>query len=285
MGVGAYLAWGIFPLYWPLLRPAGSIEILAHRIMWSLVFVVALLARSGKLGTLRRLGARRLRLLALAAVAIACNWGVYIWAVNHQHVVETALGYFVNPLVTVMLGVVVLGERPRRAHWIALTIAAVAVAALAFDYGRVPWIALALASTFSLYGLIKKQAGVGALESFSIETIVLASPAILYLGMQEARGVATFGHLSWKTNVLLASTGPLTALPLLCFAGAANRVPLTVLGALQYISPSLQFLCGVFILHEEMPPSRWIGFGLVWVALAVFAYDGVTRQARVPVAR
>lgn len=278
MGVGAYLAWGTFPLYWALLRQADALEILAHRVVWSLAFVTFLLARSRNLGALARLGPRRVGLLSVAAVLIAVNWGVYIWAVHHHHVVETALGYFVNPLMTVMLGVFVLKERPRRAHWIAITIAAVAVLVLTFDYGRVPWIAIALATTFALYGLTKKRVGASALESLSLETMVLALPALAYLGVLEARGTATFGHLSWKMNVLLAATGPLTALPLLCFAGAANRVPLTVLGALQYISPSLQFLCGVVVFHEAMPPSRWVGFGLVWVALLVFAYDGLTRS-------
>jgi chloramphenicol-sensitive protein RarD len=280
LGAAAYLMWGVLPLYWPLFRPASAIEILAHRVVWSLGTVALLLARARNLGAVLRIGARRARLLAMAAVFIAVNWGVYIWAVNHQHVVETALGYFVNPLVTVMLGVFVLGERLRRMQWIAIAIAAVAVTVLAIDYGRLPWIAIALAFSFALYGLLKKKAGVGALESLALETAVLAAPAALYLATREVRGVATFGHVSWKLNLLLMSSGAVTTIPLLCFAAAANRVPLSTIGALQYIAPILQFLSGVFVLHEAMPASRWAGFVLVWVALVVFVFDGVLARSR-----
>lgn len=280
MGLAAYGFWGFLPLYWPLLRPAGAVEILAHRISWSLLVVALLLARARSLGALRTLGAARTRLLAMAAALLAVNWGVYIWAVSLHRVVETALGYFINPLVTVLLGVLVLGERLRRTQWGALALAAMAVAVLAFDYGGLPWISIVLACSFGLYGLLKKKAGVGAVESLAIETAVLAVPALGYLALLEARGTATFGHVSSSTSLLLVSTGAITTIPMLCFAGAANRVPLTTLGPLQYLAPTLQFLCGVYAFHEEMRPSRWLGFGLVWAALAVFALEGALLRHR-----
>lgn len=280
LGTVAYLLWGIFPLYWPLLRPAGAIEILAHRVVWSLVFVAALLARAGGLGRLRSIGRRRGALLGAASAFIALNWGLYIWAVNAHHVVETALGYFMNPLVTVTLGVVALGERLRRMQWAAIGLAAVAVVVLAVDYGRLPYVALTLATSFALYGLLKKRAAVGAVESLAVETMYLFLPALVLLVRQEVRGAATFGHAGAVTSLLLVSSGVVTAVPLLCFAGAANRVPLTTLGLLQYIAPILQFGCGVLVFHEDMPPSRWIGFGLVWSALALFVGEGVAHRRR-----
>jgi chloramphenicol-sensitive protein RarD len=281
-GVAAYLAWGIFPLYWPLLKPASAFEILAHRVTWSLAVMVVLLARTGGVRRLRRLEARKVRLLVMAACLVAFNWGLYIWAVNHGHVVETALGYFINPLVTVLLGVFVLAERLRRPQWIALGLAAVAVLVLAIDYGRVPWIALSLATSFAFYGLTKKRAGVGAIESLSVETGVLFLPALGFLLWLSHAGHAVFGQPPWTKSVLLASAGPATAIPLLCFGAAAIRVPLSMLGLLQYIAPTLQFLCGVVVFREEMPPSRWFGFALVWMALIIFSVDGIARRPRSP---
>lgn len=277
MGIAAYLAWGVLPLYWPLFRPAGAGEILAHRITWSVVFLAILLLRGGGLARLR-VGARRLWTLLGASCFIGVNWGLYIWSVNAGHVVEAALGYFINPLVTVVLGVVVLGERLRRAQWAALALAAGAVAVLTLDYGRPPWIALALASTFALYGLLKKRAGVGAVESLTIETSALVLPAVAYIVWLDRTGAGVFVRGSWTTTALLVSSGVITALPLLAFAGAANRIPLRTLGPLQYISPSLQFLCGVLVYGEAMPPSRWIGFLLVWTSLGVFVADGVAAR-------
>ncbi|AKU93604.1 Protein rarD [Labilithrix luteola] len=277
MGVSAYVLWGIFPLYWPLLRPAKAIEILAHRITWSLLFVGFLLVRSGGLAKLRSLDKGRIRTLAAASCFIALNWGVYIWAVNHGHVLETSLGYFINPLVTMLLGVVVLREHLRRPQWIAIGLAGLAVAILTIDYGQPPWIAIVLALTFGGYGLLKKRAGVGAVEGLAVETALLFAPAVGYLASLEANGTGVFGHGSWTTTALLVSSGIVTAVPLLLFAGSANRMPLSMLGPLQYISPTLQFLCGVLAFHEAMPPSRWIGFLLVWSALGIFAADGVVR--------
>ncbi|WP_394840204.1 EamA family transporter RarD [Pendulispora rubella] len=279
-GICAYTSWGLFPLFWPLLKPAAAFEILAHRIVWSLVVMAILMARLRSLKWLRAIGMYRFRLLALAAGLVSVNWLTYIWAVNSHHVVETALGYFINPLVSVLLGVFFLGERVRRAQWAALGIAAIAVVVLTIDYGRLPWIALSLAFSFGLYGFVKKKAGVGALESLTVETGLLFLPALGYLLYVENTGHGTFGHVSGTKDLLLASCGILTAIPLLWFAAAANRVPLTSIGLLQYIAPTLQFLCGVVVMREEMPASRWMGFGLVWVGLAVFALESVFHRRR-----
>jgi chloramphenicol-sensitive protein RarD len=276
--LGAYGMWGLAPLYWPLVRRADAPEIVAHRITWSIVVLLSILGLQGKLGSFWRIGTRRLSLLVFAALLIGINWGLYIWAVNHGRVVETALGYFINPLVTVMLGVFVLGERLRRAQWIAIGLAGVAVTVLALRFGGVPWIALVLAASFAAYGLVKRHVGIGAVESLTIETIVLVAPAAVYLCVREARGTGAFGHLSTRENVLLVLSGVVTTAPLLCFAGAATRVSFTTLGLLQYLSPTLQFLLGVFVFREPMPPARWFCFSLVWGALLLFALDVLRRR-------
>lgn len=278
-GVAAYAMWGLFPLYWPLLKPSGPIEILAHRMAWSLVAVVVILAVRRHWSWFRQLTRKQFVLLALAAVIITVNWGTYIYAVNTNHVVESALGYFINPLISVLFGTVLLKERLRPMQWAAVGFGALAVIVLTIDYGRPPWIALTLGFSFGLYGLIKKQANVGAAESMTVETLILLAPALAYLIYLEQAGTATFGHTSPGHALLLAGAGVITAIPLLCFTAAAIRVPLSTIGLLQYIAPVLQFLCGVLIAHETMPPSRWIGFSIVWLALAVFTYDSI-RTAR-----
>jgi chloramphenicol-sensitive protein RarD len=282
-GLAAYLLWGAFPLFFPLLEPAGPDEILAQRIVWSLVAVAVVLAATGGLASLRRVlwQRRQLRLLAGAAVLIALNWGTFIYAVNSEHVIESSLGYFITPLVSAAFGVIVFRERLRRWQFVALSIGACAVALLAIDYGRLPWIALVLALSFGTYGLLKKLAGVGAAESLAIETLVLLVPALLYLVALEVAGGATFAHRGADHALLLIAVGPVTALPLLFFSGAVTRVPLTVMGMLQYLAPVLQFLVGLAIVGEKMPPSRWIGFGLVWLALVVLSVDGVRASRRV----
>jgi chloramphenicol-sensitive protein RarD len=277
LGLGAYLIWGLFPLYWPLLKPASALEILSHRILWSLVFVTVLLVLRRRWAWLRPLirDRRRLRLLAIAAVAIALNWGIYIYGVNSNHVVETALGYFINPLVTVMLGVVVLKERLRRAQWCAVGIAAVAVVELTVAYGRPPWIALALAASFATYGFAQKVVAMPAVESLAVETALLTLPAAGVVIALEVSGTAAFGHAAPHVTALLALAGVVTAIPLLLFSAAAPRIPLTTIGLLQYVTPIIQFLLGVTVFHESMPPSRWVGFFLVWIALAVFSMDSI----------
>jgi len=281
-GIAAYTCWGLFPLYWKLLRPATPVEILAHRIVWTLAAVVAIVAVTRRWRSLARLirTPAKVGLIALASVVIAINWGTYIYGVNADRVVETSLGYFINPLVTVALGVLVLREHLRRAQWLALAIGAVAVGVLTVDYGHVPYIALTLALSFGAYGLIKKRLAVPAAEGLLVESAVLTLPALAYLGVLIARGESTFGHVSAGHTALLVLAGIITAIPLLLFAGAANRIPLSAIGLLQYLAPILQLACGVLVYSEPMPPARLAGFALVWLALAVFTWDGV-RHARI----
>jgi chloramphenicol-sensitive protein RarD len=282
LGFAAYGLWGLFPLYWPLLEPAGAVEILAHRIVWSLVVMAVLVVAVRRTGHLRTLLAtpRTRAILTGAAVLIAVNWGTYIWGVNNEHVVETSLGYFINPLVTVLMGVVLLGERLRRLQWLALGIAAVAVVGLTVEYGRPPWVAIVLALSFGSYGLAKKKANSGAVESLTVETMVLAPIALGYLVWLSASGGSHFTSAGSGHAVLLATTGLVTAVPLICFGGAATRVSLTAIGLMQYVTPSIQFAIGVFWYGEPMPPMRWVGFGLVWVALAVFTVETLHHRRR-----
>lgn len=283
-GFAAYFLWGVFPLYFRALDASGALEILLHRILWSLVILAVVVAavratRVDLRAVLRR--PRTVALLAAAAFALSLNWGIYIYAVNSGQVVEAALGYFINPLVTVALGVAVLRERLRRAQWAAVGIGALAVVVLTVDYGRPPWIALFLALSFGCYGLVKNRVGgsVGALSGLTTETLVLGPVALAVLAWYEAAGRGTFTvDAPWQA-LLLASSGLVTVGPLLLFAAAARRVPLTTMGLLQYLTPMLQLLCGVLLLGEYVPPARWVGFGLVWLALVVLTADSL-RAAR-----
>jgi len=280
LGFAAYLAWGVFPLFFPLLEPAGAVEILAHRVLWSLALVgLVLLVRNRSLRTLPR-GRRQRLLLVAAAILIAVNWGVYIWGVNNHHVVETSLGYFVNPLVSVALGVVILGERLRPGQWAAVGLAAIGVVVLAADSGRVPWIALVLASSFGTYGLVKKIVGVPAVEGLVVETAVLTPLALAYVVAGGIVGTTTFTSHGADHVLLLISAGVITAIPLLAFAGAAARVPLSRLGLMQYVTPTMQFLIGVLVRHEPLPPGRLAGFVLVWIALLLFTVGTATSRRR-----
>lgn len=280
-GLAAYLLWGSFPLFFPLLKPATPIEILAHRVLWTLVFMVLLLV------VLRRWtwvvaivrDRRRLLILSVASVVIAVNWGVYIWAVINDHVVEAALGYYINPLVTVLMGVVLLREQLRTAQWVAVGLATCAVLALTVDLGRPPWIALVLAFSFATYGLMKNKVRMPAIESLTVETALLVVPAAAVLAVVEASGKGTFGTSSVGLTVLLISLGVVTAVPLVLFGAAASRVPLSTMGLMQYLTPTLQFLIGVLVVHEQMSTGRWLGFGTVWLALLVFSADSL-RTAR-----
>ncbi len=275
-GIAAYLCWGLFPLYWKLLRPSTPVELLAHRIVWSLVFVLAVIALSrGWRRLAHLLRPRTIGLIVLAAALIAVNWATYIYGVNSDRVVETSLGYFINPLVTVLLGVLVLGERLRPAQWAAIGVGTAAVVVLTVDYGHVPLLALVLAVTFGLYGLIKKRLSVPAADGLLLESGVLALPALAYLLLLGAHQESTFGHVSAAHTTLLVLTGVVTAVPLLLFAGAANRIPLSAIGLLQYLAPILQLGCGVLVFGEPMPPARLAGFALVWLALTVFTWDGI----------
>ena len=283
-GFLAYLAWGMFPLYFHALIPAGPWEILAHRILWTLLLCVVLLGVTRHLGFLRSLfgDLRRLGAISIAAVLIAINWVVYVLAVTTGHVTEASLGYFLNPLVTVMLGVLVLGEKLRRMQWLAVAIGVIACVYLAVDYGSPPWISVGLALSFAAYGLMKKRVGgrLTALEGLTAETVVLAPFAAVMLVWLGATGRSTWsGNGSWHP-VLLALSGVATAIPLLLFAAAARRIPLSTIGLLQFMTPVIQLLCGVLVLGETMSAGRWVGFGLVWIALVVLTADSLAQARR-----
>lgn len=283
-GVGAYGLWGVFPLYFRLLERSSALEVVAHRVLWSLVVCLGVVAAVKGWHDLRATLAmpRRVLPLAAGAVLLAVNWGVYVYAVNSGQVLEASLGYYINPLVTVLLGVLVLHERLRAWQWVAVGLGAVAVAVLTVAYGRPPLIALTLALSFGLYGLIKNRigAGVGAVTSLTTETLVLAAPAAIVLAWLEATGDGHFSQNPPWQALLLASLGLATVVPLLFFAASARRVPLSTLGLLQYLTPTLQLLCGVVLLGERMPAERWVGFGLVWAALVVLTADTVRSASR-----
>lgn len=281
-GFSAYALWGVFPLFFRLLDEVSAVEILFHRIAWSLAVVLAVLAvqrRFAELATLVR-HRRSLQRLAVAAVFISVNWLTYIWAVNSGHVVDAALGYYVNPLITVALGVVVLHEQLRPAQKVALGFGAASVAVLTVANGRVPWIALVLACSFAAYGYLKKDAGAAALTSLAIETAVLMPVALVGLTVFALQGELSFAHGSLWRDLLLAGLGVVTAVPLLLFATAATRIPLSMLGLLQYVTPTMQLACGVLLLGEDLPPERLAGFVLVWIALTVLATDAVRSERR-----
>ncbi len=284
LGATAYGLWGLFPLYWTLLSAAGALETLAHRMIWSLAAVGIVLLWTRRIRSFVAVlrDRRQLRLLACAAVLISANWGAYIWGVNNGRVVETALGYFTGPIVSVLIGVLLLGERLRRAQWVAVGLGVVAVVVLAVGYGEVPWVALVLAFSFSTYGLVKKLAGVGAVESMAVETSVTLVPALAYVVFLQATGAGTFASHGVGHALLLIGGGFVTMLPLLAFGGAATRIPLSMVGMLQYLAPVLQFAFGVLVFHEQMPPERWLGFGFVWAALVILTVDGTRRRTPRP---
>ena len=283
-GIAAYGLWGVFPLYFRLLERSEALEIVLHRVLWSLLICLAVVAAVRGWAELRgALGVPRYVVtLGVGAVLLAVNWGVYIYAVNSGQVVEASLGYYINPLVTVLLGVLVLRERLRPLQWAAVGVGTLAVAVLTVAYGRPPFIALTLAVSFGLYGLIKNRVGasVGALASLTTETLVLAPVAAVGLVLLEVRGQGHFSDNAPWQALLLASVGVATVVPLLFFAAAARRVPLSTVGLLQYLTPTLQLLCGVVLLGEHMSAARWAGFALVWVALVVLTADTVRAASR-----
>ena len=273
-GLSAYILWGLFPLYWPLLKPASAYEIVAHRAVWTLLFCLVVLAFHKKLRhTISQLrNTRTLLGLAATSALISVNWIVYIWATNTGHVVEASLGYYINPLVIIAFGVLLLKEKMRIGQWVAVGIATTGVAVLTIDYGRLPWIALALALSWGSYGVIKKVLGLGALEGLTIETMLSFIPYVTFLLILESNGTGQFGH-SVGLTLLLVSAGAITAIPLLLFNGSTTRLPYTVIGLLQYITPTIQFSIGVWIRHEDMPTARWVGFAIIWCALIALAID------------
>lgn len=283
-GIGAYVLWGLFPLYFRLLESSSALEILLHRLLWTLPVCLLVVAAVGAVRQLRTVlrDRRRTAGLAGAAGALAVNSGCYVYAVNSGHVIEASLGYFINPLLTVALAVLVLRERLRPLQWLAVSMGVLSVAVLTLDYGRLPWIALTLATSFALYGLIKKRVGggVGAIVGLTAEALTLAPVAAGGLAVYVATGHGTFtADAPWHA-VLLAAGGVTVASPLLLFAAAARRIPLTTIGLLQYLTPVLQLLIGVLLFHESMPASRWSGFVLIWLALALLSADGLRKRSQ-----
>ncbi|HYD95547.1 MAG TPA: EamA family transporter RarD [Noviherbaspirillum sp.] len=276
----AYAIWGIFPLYFKSLQAVPPLDILLHRMVWSLVFVVIVLAVRRQWAWLGEV-LRKPKVLAgfaASAVLLSSNWFIYIWAVNNGHVVDSSLGYFINPLFNVLLGYLILRERLRPLQWAAVALAAAGVLWLTWQGGSLPWIALLLATTFGLYGLLRKTAALGALEGLALETLLLFPLAFGYLLVQTLDGHNAFLDASPGTQALLAAAGPITAIPLLLFASGARRIPLSLLGLLQYIGPSLQLLLGVWLYHEPFGGARLAGFALIWSALAVYSMEGLWRN-------
>ena len=276
-GIGAYASWGLFPAFFPLLKPAGAFEVLAHRIVWCFALMVVVIAAVRRLGDIRAMSGRTWVMLTFASALISINWVIFIYAVNNGHVVDAALGYFINPLVTVALGLFIFGERLNRAQFAALAVAVIAVVVLSVEVGSPPVIGLGLAVSFGLYGAVKKVVPVDPRVSVGIESAIATPPALVFIVVLQVAGRATFtsdgaGHLA-----LMILSGVFTAVPLLLFAAAAQRLPLVTMGLLFYLNPAMQLTWGVLVGHESMPPARWAGFALIWVALGVFTVDALWR--------
>lgn len=283
-GLAAYVMWGFFPIYWKLLHEVPALEVIVHRIGWSfilLIFVI-LLTKQWKDFRFAALAPKVIGIYALAGILLSINWLIYVWGVNSGFIVETSLGYFINPLISVLLGVLFLRERLRAMQWVAVGLAAAGVIYLTVTYGRPPWIALSLAFSFGIYGLVKKLAPLGSLYGLTLETALVFPIALIYLMFVQFTGTSAFLHQGALTDILLIGTGAVTSIPLLMFASAAREIPLTMIGILQYIAPTLQFLIGVFLYHEPFDQSRLIGFSLVWLALIIFWVENYLAH-RVPV--
>ena len=282
--VGAFLIWGLLPLYLKPLHAVPALQIMSHRLLWCCLFVLSWLAWRGQLGQVRAAladGPTRLRLFA-TSLLISINWIVYVWGVNSGHVLETSLGYFINPLVNVLLGVLILKERLNRPQWLAVGFAFAGVAWLTVQTGKLPWIALSLAISFGLYGLIRKMIKVDAIAGLGTETLLIAPFAACYLGWLEWSGAGAFGNTSPLIGVMLFLGGLVTAIPLALFAFGARIIPYSTVGLIQYIGPTMQLLLGIFLYHEPFTATRAIGFGLIWMALVIYGGDGIVRARRRP---
>jgi len=277
----AYVLWGLFPFYFALLDSVSPLEVVAHRVIWSFVLLSIILLLTKSWSQVRDIvrNRRAAATLAAAAVFLAFNWGIYVYSVATNQLVEASLGYFINPLVSVALGVLLIKERLRRLQWVAVGIAGIAVLELTWSYGQVPLIGLGLAFSFGIYGLLKKVVGAKALPALTIETGSLLPVALIYLVSVELLGIASFASTGWEIGILLILLGPVTTLPLLAFGAAATRIPLSTLGLMQYFTPTFIFLVGIFVFGEQMTPSRWVGFSLIWIGLVLFSVDAL-RAAR-----
>ena len=270
-GIGAYALWGFFPIYWKLLESVPALELIGHRIAWSFLLLIAVIMLTGQWSEFHTtFNARTVGTYLMASLLIGVNWLMYVWAVNAGHIVETSLGYFINPLISVLLGLVVLRERLRAMQWLPVGLAFVGVTYLTIQFGQLPWIALVLAFSFGFYGLVKKLAPLSSLHGLALETGILFIPAVAYLGFVEASGTGAFMHTGLLPDLLMVGAGLVTTVPLLMFTSAAKQIPLTMIGVLQYLAPTIQFMIGVFIYHEPFDQSRLIGFSIVWLALIIF---------------
>ena len=283
-GLAAYAMWGLFPIYWKWLHEVPALQVIGHRISWSFILLAVVILLSKQWAPFRSavMAPRIIGIYAIAGVLLSINWLVYVWGVNSGFIVETSLGYFINPLISVLLGVLFLHERLRTMQWVPVGLAAAGVLYLTFTYGRLPWIALSLAFSFGIYGLVKKIAPLGSLYGLTLETALVFPIALLYLTFVQFQGTGAFLHQGLPTDLLLIGTGVVTSIPLLMFASAARQIPLTMIGVLQYVAPTLQFLIGVFLYHEPFDHTRLIGFSLVWVALIIFWVENYL-ASRLPV--
>lgn len=278
-GLVAYLCWGLFPIYWRQLARIESFQVIAHRVVWSFVFLglVQLGRHFLRPGSVRIPTGQQFRTYTLAGLLIGLNWFLYVWAVNSGHIVESSLGYFINPLVNVLFGMLFFGERLRLAQWISLGFAFAGVIYLSLALDSVPWIALVLAVSFAAYGVVKKRSPLDPVSGLGLETSLLSLPALFFLVLREIQGKGAFGHTGFTDSILMAGAGIVTSIPLLFFAAAARRVSLTTIGVLQYLSPTLQFACGVWLYHELFGFRQMVGFGLVWTGLVLFLAEGLWR--------
>lgn len=279
---GAYFIWGLFPIYWKLLKDVSALELIGHRIIWSFAMLAVFISLTAQWRKLRAVAfdGRVIRIYALAAVLIGANWLMYVWAVNAGFIVETSLGYFINPLLSVLLGVVIFREKLRPMQWLPVGLAALGVGYLTFIYGRPPWIALSLAFSFGFYGLVKKLAPLNSLYGLTLETGLLLLPALVYLMVIESNGSAAFLHTGLNADLLMIGAGLVTTVPLLMFASAAQRIPLSMIGVMQYFAPTLQFLIGVLVYKEPFSQAQFVGFAIVWVALIIFWLDSYLASRR-----
>ncbi|MBI5032041.1 MAG: EamA family transporter RarD [Chloroflexi bacterium] len=282
----AYSFWGLFPIYWKWLYQVSALEIISHRIIWSCVILMIVIVALRQWSAFRHaaLNPRILKIYAVAGILLTINWLVYVWAVNAGYVVESSLGYYINPLVSVILGVAFLRERLRSWQWLALGIATIGVLYLTLAYGSLPWIALTLAVTFGTYGLVKKKAPLNSLYGLALETSIVFIPALAFLFFVEATSQGAFLHNGIVLDMVMMGAGIVTTIPLLLFASAAQRIPLSLIGILQYVSPTLQFLLGIFVYGEPFSPAQFIGFGMVWIALLIFGVEGFLNHRAQPVA-
>jgi len=274
-GIGAYVLWGFFPIYWKFLHDVPALQVIGHRIGWSFILLALYILLTGQWDAFRSAAFnwRTIGIYSIAGVLLTFNWLIYVWGVNEGFIVETSLGYFINPLLSVSLGVLFLRERLRTMQWVPVGLAAIGVGYLTFVYGRLPWIALSLAFTFGFYGFVKKLSPLGSLHGLTLETGIVFPVALIYLAIVGINGSGAFLHDGTFVDVLLIGAGLVTTVPLLMFASAAKQIPLTVVGLLQYIAPTLQFLIGVFVYKEPFDLAHFIGFAIVWVALIIFAVE------------